>query len=182
MEDLARRLQTGDKEAFGIVYKDFNRYLYAIAMKYLNYNVEDIEDVLHDTFVWLWEHRYNIPDKVITDDKAFKKYLGRIAKNHSVDRVRSLRTDRRKREGSTYFKDDVYQPGFDNIELAEALDKALCNAGIPTRGKDIFLLHYEGGMKVQDIATHYGIQYQVAKNQISRALFKLRKYLRPMLK
>ena len=74
---LLRRLRRGDESVLPELIRQYSGYAYAIASNILSHALgeEDIEEVVSDSFLSIWENRENIETEML------KAYLAAIVRN-----------------------------------------------------------------------------------------------------
>ena len=84
-KQLFHLLLTGDEASFKVVYQHFYPRLYYFVLEYLPHH-EVAEDVVHDTFLTLWQKRADLQA-----DSNLSAYLYTLAKNNSLKKLRDER-------------------------------------------------------------------------------------------
>lgn len=82
--DLVRRTQSGDDEAFGILYQGLSPQIYRYVLSHVNGRREVAEDLTADVFLKAYEKIGTYVDKGL----PFTAWLYRVARNHIVDHHR----------------------------------------------------------------------------------------------
>ncbi|MDX2415380.1 MAG: sigma factor, partial [Bacteroidales bacterium] len=80
--DIINRCREGDPKAQFLLYKNYSKAMYNIAIRFLNNNM-DAEDILQESFVKAFE---NIKD--LEDSRAFGSWLKRIVINNCLTQLR----------------------------------------------------------------------------------------------
>lgn len=80
---LINEFKNGNHEAAKVVYETIFRLIYHIAFSFLN-NEQDAEDIVHETFMKLYDKDINVPH----NHKAFISFACKTAQNLSLDLVR----------------------------------------------------------------------------------------------
>jgi RNA polymerase sigma factor (sigma-70 family) len=159
--EILDRCKNGDPKAQFILYRQYSKAMYNIAMRFLN-NQMDAEDILQESFVTAFEKLNEL-----TNDSAFGSWLKRIVINNCISHIR-----RRK----IYFADiEDYAPELllsdDDDDLS--IDPVIVHSAIkelPAGGRTILALHVLEGYKHQEIADMLGISESTSKSQYKRAL------------
>ena len=105
----------------------------------------------------------------------FSTFLYRVARNCFIDHVR-----RNKRHSmNAPFDAEMHGDGGESLEMAterqlarQRLERALLD--LPDEQRDAFLLHEEGGLGIDDIASVTGSNRETAKSRLRYAVNKLR--------
>ncbi|MEE3405816.1 MAG: sigma factor, partial [Acutalibacteraceae bacterium] len=81
---LLHRLRRGDESVLPELIRQYSGYAYAIASNILSHALgeEDIEEVVSDSFLSIWENRENIETEML------KAYLAAIVRNKAKTAVR----------------------------------------------------------------------------------------------
>lgn len=173
---LLKRLASGDKQSFEVL---FNRYyvrLCVYAQKFL-YQKDVSEQVVLDVFHKLWQKR-----KSLSVHTSLKSYLFTSVHHASIDFLRKSKENKQ----STQL--DAYEPGTYDFavdenclssliekELAEEIENAITE--LPTDCRKIFLLSREKNSTYKEIAEELEISVKTVETQMGRALKKLREKL-----
>jgi len=181
-DELIRRAQSADTEAFCLLAKGYARRIYLLAFHYCH-NPQDAEDLSQE--VWLKAYQAL---GTFRGESSFYTWLRKITINCFLNhqRARSFRW-----RGQTT---DITLLGVDSIEsdervastsnsettlhnriLAEKVMQALSELTPPQRL--IFLLKHHEGMTYEEIAKAVGCSTGTAKKSVSRAVGKLREHL-----
>jgi len=133
----------------------------------------DAEDLLHSAYIRMEQYR---ADHVIENPSAF---LVRTATNIAVDIHRHEKFWAPRDElRETQHADDA--PLQDEVMAARArlsrVKKGL--AKLPTRTREIFLMHRLRGLKYREIAVHFGISQSAVEKHIAKAALFLTDWTR----
>lgn len=82
LENLLKKAQKGDREAFGFIFDEFSSKIYKFVF-YKTGHKEVSEDILADTFVKAW-----VKISQINSSKALSGWLYQVAKNNIIDYYR----------------------------------------------------------------------------------------------
>jgi RNA polymerase sigma-70 factor (ECF subfamily) len=137
---------------------------------------DDVLDLVHETF----GRFLRANSQQIRPIVAPEAYLTRVADNLVRDRARRAR--RQSRDSHVPFDEEEVEgiDPLDALELRDAasrVDEALLELSEKTR--TIFLLHRVGGHSYADIAAARGMSVKRVEKHMSKALFQLRRRLRP---
>lgn len=166
---LMLRYKDGDVAAFETLYRRHNDSLY----RYLLRCCLD-RDAAEDVFQEVWS-------KIIKSRSSYRRtakfttFLYRVAHNCFIDYIR-----RNKRHvGKVDTDPDQYVNPSDEPELAaekglarERLEIAL--KALPDEQRDVFLLHEEAGLTLDNIAHVTGVNRETAKSRLRYAMNKLK--------
>ena len=181
-DELIKRAQSADPEAFCLLAKGYERRIYLLAFHYCH-NPQDAEDLSQE--VWLKAYQAL---GTFRGESTFYTWLRKITINCFLNHQRASRYSWRGE------KTDVQLLAVDSIEtderiaststsettlhnriLAERVMRALSELTPPQRL--IFLLKHHEGMTYEEIATAVGCSTGTAKKSVSRAVRKLREHL-----
>jgi len=172
-QELVRRIQQGDAEAFGHLYDryvdDVYRFFY-----YRTFNRQEAEDLTEDTFLRAWEH---IGRLQVDRPLHVKAWLLRIARNLWIDRHRT------RRERVSLESLPTEPPSQDSPEGAaireeqwDWLVEAL--AQLPEPMREVVIYRFMHGLKPAEIAELMGIQVGHVRVLQHRALRRLQRWLK----
>lgn len=181
-DDLIRRAQSADMDAFCLLAQKFERRIYSLALHYCH-NHQDAEDLSQE--VWLKTYQAM---NTFKGESSFYTWLRKITINCFLNhqRARSFRW-----RGETT---PVQLVDLDSIKavacLAQAADseKALLNrimvekvmqalSELTSQQRLIFLLKHHEQMTYEEIAKEVGCSTGTAKKSMFRAVSKLREHL-----
>jgi len=181
-DELIKRAQSADPEAFCLLAKGYERRIYLLAFHYCH-NPQDAEDLSQE--VWLkayqalgtfrgestfytWLRKITI--NCFLNHQRARRYSWRGEKtNVQLLAVDSIETDERMASTS------ISETTLHNRILAERVMQALSELTPPQRL--IFLLKHHEGMTYEEIAKAVGCSTGTAKKSVSRAVRKLREHL-----
>ena len=166
---LMLRYRDGDVAAFEVLYQRHNNALYRYLLR-LCHHRDTAEDIFQDVWGKIIKSRQNYRPTA-----KFSTFLYRVAHNCFIDHIR-----RNKRHSHTVDiePDNQPDPGDQPEALAERsmarrrLDAALRE--LPEEQRDVFLLHEEAGLNLDQIASVTGANRETAKSRLRYAVKKLR--------
>jgi RNA polymerase sigma factor (sigma-70 family) len=129
---------------------------------------EDVDDVLQDIFVRLWEKLHTFKGQA-----AFSTWLHRLATN-VILRRRAERGTRSERYGGSLVELDRAAAQRSTPGLKVDLEAAV--EGLPERAREVFVLHDMSGYKHEEIADFLGISPGTSRSQLHHARMALREY------
>lgn len=168
---LAKLLHFGGSEGFKVIFHRFYAPLCSFASRYLE--GEEVEDVVQETMMWLWEHRDSLlPDVNVTS------LLFTMVRNKCLNHVRHLTRRQRVHEklGARY------QAMFE--EPRTYLDQELFNhyrqalSSLPPHFREAFEMSREGGMTHEEIARKLGVSRQTVNYRLGKALTYLKEAMK----
>jgi RNA polymerase sigma factor (sigma-70 family) len=165
------RVAGGDRAALRMVYQDTSAKLFGVCLRILNDRGE-AEDVLQDVYVTVWR-------KAASFDPGRASpitWLVAIARNRSIDRLRSGAVSRRM--DPIEAADDVRDPAPAAVELVEAAQQSSrlgsCLEELESRQSAAIRSAFLDGMTYEELAARTGVPLGTMKSWIRRGLLKLR--------
>jgi len=166
---LMLRYRDGDVSAFELLYRRHNDALYRYLLR-LCRNPAAAEDVFQEVWGKIIKTRDNYRPTA-----KFSTFLYHVAYNCFIDYVR-----RNKRHGNTANIEPDTQP--DAGEQPDMLtEKSLARRRLetaletlPDEQRDVFLLHEEAGLSLDQIASITDCKHETAKSRLRYAIKKLR--------
>lgn len=130
----------------------------------------ETEDIVQELFIILWNQRQRI--KI---DSSISGYLYKMSKNIALNHIRSNTTYHTMLENQTdnsqYYEDRSLEIQEFRVALFDCINH------LPSKSKEVFLLHRLKGMKQKEIADQLSISIKTIKNQIWTSLQRLKKCL-----
>lgn len=157
--DLAKRSIKGDKEAFSILIKIYEKSLYRIAISIVRNN-EDALDCIQEAILKVYENIYNLKKA-----KYFKTWIIRILINKCNDLI--------SKNSKLVFISEYKNVSYDdstiyNIELNDILES------LEEELRIIVMLYYFEDLSIRNISKIINIPQGTVKSRLSRARKKLR--------
>lgn len=171
---LWNKLRSGDAKALETIYLTYFDELYRYGRNYTA-DLNTLEDCLQEMFVDLWNRRERLSE---TD--AIKPYLLVTLKRRIFQAIKKSRKTSQLETNEIQFDAEL---AIDQIiinkelhtEQSEALKKAYEH--LSARQKEILYLKYYSDLAYDEISEIMDLNYQSARNLVSRALQKLSKHL-----
>ena len=156
------RAQSGEVEAFEMLYRACVGRVYAVCLRMHGGRVEDAEDTVQEAFVQAWKQ---LPR--FRGESGFATWLHRIAVNAALDRIRAERSrgggaPRHSVDAAERLPGRAHSPG-------TVLDLERAITGLPERARLAFVLHDVEGFKHREIAEMTGTAEGTWKGQLHRA-------------
>ena len=159
------------------VSQKYGLYCKTIARNILN-NSEDADECVNETYIRAWE---SIPPKKPTVLRAF---LGRITKNLALNRMRSIKTEKRGGGETDLSFDELddFVSGKYSVEI-EAERKEFIAAlnrfldKLPARQRQLFVGRYWGCFNLTQLAEQHGMSQSGVSENIAKTRKQLKKYL-----
>ncbi|MES2622929.1 MAG: RNA polymerase sigma factor [Patescibacteria group bacterium] len=150
-EELALRIQKGDRECFGILMERYTEKLTRYGRRFLS-NMDNIEDIVQDVFIKTFQNMQDFDTSL-----KFSSWIYRIAHNAFVN---GLKKQQKSAISMPYFDLDVFISHNDYTdpkieereykELKEMIEKGLDK--LKPKYKEIIILHYIEDMSYKDIS------------------------------
>jgi RNA polymerase sigma-70 factor (ECF subfamily) len=171
--ELIKYAQSGDTEAFGVIYERYARVIYRFLNAHLN-NFQDAEDILADVFLRVWKVLPKYQDR----GTPFLVLLFRIARNRLIDHYRHVGTrkpsisidyvsipDRRSEPA------DMVVAKWENAELMRKMQK------LREDYRTVLVLRFISGLSPDETAQVMGRSVGAVRVLQHRALASLRELL-----
>ena len=180
-EDLLTRFCKGQKEAFGVLVRRYERELFGYLRRYLG-DSSLAEDVFQNTFVQLF-----VKSDQYEPGRPVRPWLYTIATNQAIDALRrnsrhqALSLDQHREEG---FDGDIHSllemletrgPGpLDLAQGTERRERVRASVDkLPDFLRQVLILAYYQGLKYREIADVLDIPVGTVKSRLHAALVKL---------
>ncbi len=171
-KELITLLREGDTDALGKLY-----YLYVKQLKYFVLRTAKssllAEDVVHDTFIKVWENR----DK-IDCELPFKPYLYTIARRHLLNLLKRAQheiniVDEMRR--SVINEENSTELLLDYSESSSIFQEAI--KSLPEQRREVFIRCRIQGLTYKQAAVELGISESTVNNQMVKALKSIRGFI-----
>lgn len=154
---------------FDTLFNEYRSYVFKIIINESKGKMtnEDIEETVSDVFFLLWQNNNKIKDV-----SKIKSYIGRIAKNTTLNKLRS-------KKDNILLNDNIYKShniSYENKEKIELIHESLNNMSDIDR--EIFTLFYFNNKKLKEIAIIKSMENSAIKVRLHRIRKKLRKILK----
>ena len=166
---LMLRYKDGDVQAFETLYRRHNDSLYRYLLRLCRH-----QDTAEDLFQEVWGKIIKARERYRPTAK-FTTFLFRVAHNCFIDHIR-----RNKRHQNTAdIEPDTQRNPAEGpeIEVERSLARRRLESAlgdIPEEQRDVFLLHEEGGLTLDEIAHVTGVNRETIKSRLRYAVNKLR--------
>jgi RNA polymerase sigma-70 factor (ECF subfamily) len=166
---LMLRYRDGDVAAFEVLYRRHNDSLYRYLLR-LSRHPDTADDVFQDVWGKIIKARSSYRPTA-----KFTTFLYRVAHNCFIDQ---LRRNKRHSHSELYDPEQQPDPGAAPEELTErSLARRRLNAALldlPEEQREVFLLHEEAGLSLEQIATIMDSNRETTKSRLRYAVNKLR--------
>lgn len=174
-EELLALIGSRDQSALTSLYQRYALLLYAIALRITNDGCA-AEEVLQDVFHNVWQRAQTFRPAA----GSVSSWLSSIARNRSIDEVRSRWHRARERELPLDHLPDLHGAVERGLEHLAVLRTDLLNAlsSLPLLQRQAIELAYFGGLSSSEIAQQLNVPIGTIKGRLRLGLGKLREALR----
>ena len=171
---LLSAIQRGDQKAFDALFRRDYAALCAYGHRFVD--LEDAEEIVQDSLLWIWENRENLIIETSLSSYLFKMiYRKALNKLAHIDATQRADT-RFYEEMQEMLQDtDLYQVE----ELTQRIKDAI--ATLPESYREAFVMHRFRDMSYKEIAEILGISPKTVDYRIQQALKQLRVDLKDYL-
>lgn len=171
---LLQRMQQGDKKAFDTLFRKYYPMLCAYAHRFVE--LEDAEEIVQDTLLWLWENKKTLIIKTSLSAYLFKmihhRALNRLAQQDAINRANTLFYEKMQ---EMLQDTDYYQ-----IEELTRRIKDAVNL-LPPSYREAFVMHRFHDMSYKEIAAILNVSSKTVDYRIQQALKQLKIELKDYL-
>ena len=173
-KELWNKLRSGETKAFEEIYRKYFSLLYRYG-KSFSKDQSTIEDCIQQMFIDIWNSRERL-----SETNAIKPYLFVSLKRRLFHSLKKNKRVSEQEIEEIHFEaelaiDQIMINNEMKIEQIDALKSAFSN--LSDRQKEILYLKYYSNMSYDEISETMDLNYQSARNLVSRALVKLSKYI-----
>ncbi|MDH4053848.1 MAG: RNA polymerase sigma factor [Gammaproteobacteria bacterium] len=166
---LMLRYKDGDTAAFETLYRRHNDALYRYLLRLCRHPAST-EDVFQEVWGKIIQSRMNYRPTA-----KFTTFIYRVAHNCFIDHVRRNKRHSNISDLDPDLQADASEPPEMLVERGLAKERlALALLHLPEEQRDVFLLHEEAGLGLDDIAFVTGCNRETAKSRLRYAVRKLR--------
>lgn len=184
-DDLILAYAQGDTAAFDALYARYQAALFRFVSRLLGAGLSaQVEEVFQDT----WLKIIGANTHYRSGAASFKTWAFTIAHNSAMDRLRASGREPKHIDLDAGLEDTGEPLDWLQTQLAPthpsaedtaywraaARQLASCLAALPTPQRAAFLLHFEEGMGVQELADALQLGFEAAKSRLRYALQKLK--------
>lgn len=170
-KQILQRIALGDEEAFSVVFDQYRKKIYSVALHYLK-STDAAEETVQDVFLKIWLKRSGL-----SSIQKFDAYLFTVARNIILDRLKKKAYENalKKDLSANYKYTEDTDTRIKQWQYYRLLDEAV--ARLPPRQRQIFHLAKKEGKDHKEIAEQLGVSRLTIKKQMARALKSIRQYL-----
>ncbi len=160
--------------ALSSVQNKYGKYCYQIAYNVLG-NDSDAQECVNDTYLRVWQ---SIPPN---QPKNLLAYIGRIARNLSLDRLRKNSAQKHRSSATVILEEvsDIVSDGYrdfsDDVFAKIAINSFL--EKLPAKDRKIFVQRYWYSYSAKDIAEYIGKDEYFVNVKLARLRAKLKVHL-----
>lgn len=170
---LWQKLKSGDKIALEVIFRNEADALCKYGRKFTP-DKDLIADCLQDLFVELWRTKETIGSTDNIRKYLFVSFRRRLIKDlNKENKTQSLDPDTDLKEEITFSVENTWIENEDTIQKSEALTSAISK--LSSRQQEILYLKFYNDMDYDQITEIMHLNYQSARNLVTRALESLRK-------
>ena len=171
---LLSAIQRGDQKASDALFRRYYPALCAYGHRFVD--LEDAEEIVQDSLLWIWENRENLIIETSLSSYLFKMiYRKALNKLAHIDATQRADT-RFYEEMQEMLQDtDLYQVE----ELTQRIKDAI--ATLPESYREAFVMHRFRDMSYKEIAEILGVSPKTVDYRIQQALKQLRVDLKDYL-
>lgn len=174
-KSIITALRARDENVFDAVYRYYFRRLCAFCSQYV-YEQEEIEEIVQETMMWLWENRSSLLPEL-----TLKTLLFTIVKNKALNRLSHFEIKRRvHQEIIEKYKGEFNNPDFYlGNELFRLYEEALRQ--LPKECREAYEMNRSQHLTHKEIAEKLNVSPQTVNYRIGQALKLLRVALKDYL-
>lgn len=171
---LVRSLKKGNEMALRSIYNHFFPSLYRYALKFLK-SKELAEEVVHDVFLKIWNHREGLNDEL-----PISPYLFKTCKNHLINTLEKASKDpvllKEITSAGLYSKEH----GPEELLIGAEFEKTVKDAikSLPPVRQRVFNLCRVEGKSYEEVAQMLGISKGTVNSHIIKANRRLEKLIK----
>jgi RNA polymerase sigma-70 factor (ECF subfamily) len=168
LDDVVRRAQSGDVDAFEIIYRTHTAPIFALCRRMVQDEREAL-DLVQDIFVRAWERL-----TTFRGQSTLATWLHRLGVNVVLEHLRASRRDANRLITGD---EESYGAHAIGITVETRLDLNAALVRLPTGARTVFVLHDLEGYSHDEISQMTGIAPGTARAQLFRARRALMKLL-----
>lgn len=170
---LVKQLIDGDKNALDKLYHFYYPRLFSFIKGFMKVD-DDIDDVIQDVFIKLWENRNNI-----TNIETFNSWIFTVTKNEVISlfrlKIKKAEFESRIREKAIQ-TESLTDNTLEYNEIKERVDRLIDQ--LPEKRRQIFRLSREQGLSQKEIANQLGISVKTVEDHMMHAIRFMRENLK----
>lgn len=178
--ELMARIKARDASALSELYDHYNRLLFGLILSVLKKR-EEAEDILQEVFAKIWQQA----EKFDLERGTVYTWIVTLARNRSIDRLRSKVYKEQKKQSTSLDDEDVFHPLYSDesdplentilTERAKKVHQALDQ--ISEKQRKVLQVAYFSGMSQSEISEEFDIPLGTVKTRMRDGMIKLRELL-----
>lgn len=178
--ELMARIKARDSSALSELYDHYNRLLFGLILSVLKKR-EEAEDILQEVFTKIWQQA----EKFDLEKGTVYTWIVTLARNKSIDRLRSKVYKEQKKQSTSLDNEDVFHPLYSDesdplentilTDRAKKVHEALNQ--ISEKQRKVLQVAYFSGMSQSEISQEYNIPLGTVKTRMRDGMIKLRELL-----
>ncbi|SMO73304.1 sigma-70 family RNA polymerase sigma factor [Gracilimonas mengyeensis] len=178
--ELMARIKMRDASALSELYDHYNRLLFGLIRTILK-KQEEAEDTLQEVFINVWQKA----DSYDLERGTVYTWIVSLARNKSIDRLRSKVYKEQKKQSTSLDDEDVYHPLY--TEEANPMEKTIFRDRakrvrdaldkLTDKQRKMLEIAYFGGMSQREISDKFEIPLGTVKSRIRDGMMKLKEIL-----
>ena len=171
---LLSAIQRGDQKAFDALFRKYYPTLCAYGHRFVD--LEDAEEIVQDSLLWIWENRENLIIEISLSSYLYKMiYRKALNKLAHIDAAQRADTQFYEEMKEMLQDTDIYQIE----ELTQQIKDAIAN--LPESYREAFVMHRFQDMSYKEIAEILEVSPKTVDYRIQQALKQLRLELKDYL-
>lgn len=171
---LLSAIQRGDQKAFDALFRKYYPTLCAYGHRFVD--LEDAEEIVQDSLLWIWENRENLIIEISLSSYLYKMiYRKALNKLAHIDAAQRADTQFYEEMKEMLQDTDIYQIE----ELTQQIKDAIAN--LPESYQEAFVMHRFQDMSYKEIAEILEVSPKTVDYRIQQALKQLRLDLKDYL-
>lgn len=171
---LLSAIQKGDRKAFDTLFRKYYPILCAYGHRFVD--LENTEEIVQDSFLWIWENR----DTLIIE-ASLSSYLFKMVYRKALNQLEHISAIQR---ADTRFYEEMQEmlqdtDSYQIEELTKQIKKAI--DALPDSYREAFVMHRFREMSYKEIAETLGVSPKTVDYRIQQALKQLRTDLKDYL-
>lgn len=175
MNNLFLRVQQFDDfQAFETIFHQYYNLLCNLVYKMVNCE-HQAEEIVSEVYSKLWNNR-----KTMRVDVSLKALLVTSAKNRSIDFLRKKKKRKKVSFDSNFEALQIHQESPERALVFKEFNEEIESwiEALPPKGKQIFRMSRDEGLKYYEIADQLGISIKTVETHMRRSLITLRSKLK----
>lgn len=170
--ELISRIALRDRSAFATLYDETSAKLFGICLRILRDRAE-AEEALQEIYVKIWQRS----DRFATGHATAMAWLAAVARNHSIDVLRTRRPVSSDIDEAYDLADDGVDPERAAVLKSEGREIETCMEELePNRAQAVRGAYVEG-LSYQELAERYDVPLNTMRTWLRRSLMRLRECL-----